>query len=175
MPLPSSLMSTIVSALLVLEDSKSKSCSLYSSTNETLTTYVVAVFAAPTVQPSPQQPIVSPTHHHQNQHGSAIQNSQQPQHQVPDYRQQQPPPPPAPSGLDYSLAGRQDIYSSHIGGSGPTSATGQGGSAPQSVYSYDPTPSPVAGYGSPGPNSMPPQQQQVHGGGRTSVGKNSGT
>lgn len=130
---------------------------------------------APTVQPSPQQPIVSPTHHHQNQHGAAIQNSQQPQHQVPDYRQQQPPPPPAPSGLDYSLAGRQDIYSSHIGGSGPTSATGQGGSAPQSVYSYDPTPSPVAGYGSPGPNSMPPQQQQVHGGGRTSVGKNSGT
>ena len=129
---------------------------------------------APAVQPSPQQPIVSPTHHHQNQHGTTIQNSQQPQHQVPDYRQQQPPP-TAPSGLDYSMGGRPDLYSSHIGASGPATATGQAGSAPQSVYSYDPTPSPVAGYGSPGPNSMPPQQQQVHGGGRASVGKNSGT
>lgn len=132
---------------------------------------------APTVTPVTHQPIVSPTHHHQNQsqHAAETQHSQQSQHQVADYRQQQQPPPTAPSGLDYSMGGRQDIYSSHLGASGPTGAGGPAGSAPQSVYSYDPTPSPVAGYGSPGPNSMQPQQHQVHGGGRGSVSKNSGT
>ena len=57
---------------------------------------------------------------------------------------------------DYSLpaaTGRQDIYGSQTG-----------------VYSYDPTPSPVAAYGSPGPG------QALGGvGGRGSVGKASGS
>lgn len=55
-------------------------------------------------------------------------------------------------GLDYSLpgSGRPDMY----------------GQTP--VYSYDPTPSPVAGYGSPG-------LQPGSGGGRGSVGKASGS
>lgn len=60
------------------------------------------------------------------------------------------------AGLDYSIPGRQDMY----GGQQQQQA---------SVYSYDPTPSPVAGYGSPGGQSL----QTV--GGRGSVGKVSGS
>jgi len=67
----------------------------------------------------------------------------------------------APAGLDYSLGGpgagagaaRQDMYPAQ-----PAAAAG--------VYSYDPTPSPVAGYGSPGVGVA---------GGRGSVGKASGS
>ena len=60
-----------------------------------------------------------------------------------------------PAGLDYSLPGppgapRQDMYG------------GQSAAAAAAVYSYDPTPSPVAAYGSPGV-------------GRGSVGKASGS
>jgi len=57
----------------------------------------------------------------------------------------------ASTGLDYSIPARQDMYGAQQAG----------------VYSYDPTPSPVAGYGSPG------QSLQV--GGRGSVGKASGS
>jgi aryl hydrocarbon receptor nuclear translocator len=59
----------------------------------------------------------------------------------------------AAGGLDYSLpgSGRPDMYSQ------------------TPVYSYDPTPSPVAGYGSPG------LQPGSGGGGRGSVGKASGS
>jgi len=53
-------------------------------------------------------------------------------------------------GLDYSIPGRQDLYGAQAAG----------------VYSYDPTPSPAAGYGSPG---------QALVGGRGSVGKASGS
>jgi aryl hydrocarbon receptor nuclear translocator len=57
-------------------------------------------------------------------------------------------------GLDYSLpGGRQDMYSQ------------------PPVYSYDPTPSPVAGYGSPGLQAG----GSTSGGGRGSVGKASGS
>lgn len=60
----------------------------------------------------------------------------------------------APAGLDYSLQpGRQDMYAGAAGSAG--------------VYSYDPTPSPVAGYGSP--------SQGLVTGGRGSVGKASGS
>ena len=54
------------------------------------------------------------------------------------------------AGLDYSIPGRQDMYG-----------------AQSAVYSYDPTPSPVA-YGSPGQGLQPV-------GGRGSVGKASGS
>lgn len=56
-----------------------------------------------------------------------------------------------PAGLDYSIPGRQDMYQQ-----------------PAAVYSYDPTPSPVAAYGSPGQALQPV-------GGRGSVGKASGS
>lgn len=56
-----------------------------------------------------------------------------------------------PAGLDYSIPGRQDMYQQ-----------------PGAVYSYDPTPSPVAAYGSPGQGLQPV-------GGRGSVGKASGS
>jgi len=59
-----------------------------------------------------------------------------------DYRSH----PTAPTGLDYSMPGRQDMY------------------GPAAVYSYEPTPSP--GYGSPGQGLV---------GGRGSVGKASGS
>ena len=62
-----------------------------------------------------------------------------------------------PAGLDYSLPGpgapRQDMYGSQS-------------AAAAAVYSYDPTPSPVAAYGSPGVGVA---------GGRGSVGKASGS
>jgi len=77
----------------------------------------------------------------------------------PDYRH-----PPA-SGLDYSLgagasAGRMYPGGPHLGGQQQQSSAGQ------QVYSYDPTPSPVGGYGSPGMVSGPRS---------SSAGKNSGT
>ena len=71
-----------------------------------------------------------------------------------DYGRHVSAPAAAASGLDYSLpgsGGRQDMYSQ------------------PPVYSYDPTPSPVAGYGSPG------LQAGSGGGGRGSVGKASGS
>ena len=69
-----------------------------------------------------------------------------------DYRAH--PSSTAPGGLDYSIpAPRQDMY----------------GGAQSAVYSYDPTPSPVA-YGSPGG-----QQGLQPVGGRGSVGKASGS
>jgi len=58
---------------------------------------------------------------------------------------------PPSAGLDYSIPGRQDMY----------------GNQQPGVYSYDPTPSPVA-YGSPGQGLQPV-------GGRGSVGKASGS
>ena len=73
-----------------------------------------------------------------------------------------------PAGLDYSIPSRQDMYQQPGAVYRSVLASPSQSSISLICYSYDPTPSPVAAYGSPGQGLQPV-------GGRGSVGKASGS
>ena len=73
-----------------------------------------------------------------------------------------------PAGLDYSIPGRQDMYQQPAAVYRSVQSGETHGDISYLSSSYDPTPSPVAAYGSPGQALQPV-------GGRGSVGKASGS